>query len=213
MTEGQRTGYYVLLLMFAIASVIMIDNNQVPIPGPVLFVIVYALYSDWQLSKKTQNDHNSPLLSDAANKTNVGSDIASSASRSNEPNTRVLHAIAPTLPQKPYASILSPPSSLTAREVLDDEYDFWAQALSEFEGTDRHSGVWAKCFSLCNGDEARAKAMYLRLRVDTFMLASTAVVSVEAINKPASPTHNFKTEIDNGKSSDPTMSSEFWDKM
>lgn len=41
----------------------------------------------------------------------------------------------------------------------------WAQALAELEGGNRRSGLWAKVFADAQGNEAAAKANYLRDRV------------------------------------------------
>lgn len=42
--------------------------------------------------------------------------------------------------------------------------EFWAAALSEFEGTSRRPGLWARAFADAQGNEAVAKATYLRDR-------------------------------------------------
>jgi hypothetical protein len=55
-------------------------------------------------------------------------------------------------------------SSPTQNFISDDE-SLWAQAISEFEGEGRRVGLWAKSFSQANGNEAQAKAQYLKLRV------------------------------------------------
>jgi hypothetical protein len=47
---------------------------------------------------------------------------------------------------------------------LLDEEKAWEQALTEFESDERKKGVWAKAFSDSNGDEAKAKAQYLKIR-------------------------------------------------
>lgn len=41
----------------------------------------------------------------------------------------------------------------------------WAQALTEFEGSNRRAGLWARSFSQAGGNEATAKAAYLGSRV------------------------------------------------
>jgi hypothetical protein len=40
---------------------------------------------------------------------------------------------------------------------------FWEVASVEFENA-RNTAVWARCYSECDGDEAKAKAQYLRIR-------------------------------------------------
>lgn len=41
----------------------------------------------------------------------------------------------------------------------------WASALTEFEGKHRRAGLWAKSFAQAAGNEAQAKACYLKQRV------------------------------------------------
>ena len=60
------------------------------------------------------------------------------------------------------------PSPVAAVESADDE-QVWALALAEFDGPSRRAGLWAKCFAQSEGDESRAKAMYLRERAAEFM--------------------------------------------
>ena len=47
---------------------------------------------------------------------------------------------------------------------VDEE--FWAKALAEFEGDKRRPGLWARVFSDAQGDEAVAKANYLKHRAE-----------------------------------------------
>lgn len=46
----------------------------------------------------------------------------------------------------------------------DLEEHFWSQALTEFEGASRRQGLWARVFAEADGNEALAKARYLRER-------------------------------------------------
>lgn len=48
-------------------------------------------------------------------------------------------------------------------EASNDLY--WDDALKEFESSNRVGSLWAKCFSDANGDENKAKALYIKLRV------------------------------------------------
>ena len=48
---------------------------------------------------------------------------------------------------------------------MDDEA-FYAEVARELRDAPAIPGLWAKCFAESNGDEPKAKAMYLRLRVD-----------------------------------------------
>ncbi len=43
--------------------------------------------------------------------------------------------------------------------------ELWAQALTEFEGSDRRPGLWAKSFAEAQGNENLAKVKYLEQRV------------------------------------------------
>lgn len=49
-----------------------------------------------------------------------------------------------------------------AGEDIDEEW--WARALDEYESGCRRPGVWARAFAEADGDEAVAKARYLKLR-------------------------------------------------
>lgn len=46
------------------------------------------------------------------------------------------------------------------------EEDLWEAALKEVDGTQRRNGLWAKVFAQTNGDENKAKAAYISLRVE-----------------------------------------------
>jgi hypothetical protein len=66
---------------------------------------------------------------------------------------------------------LSPPkpqvdsvSVRLANSVVNDDA-LWAAALAELEEGQRHAATWARSFSAADGDEAKAKAAYLRERV------------------------------------------------
>jgi Protein of unknown function (DUF2569) len=50
----------------------------------------------------------------------------------------------------------------------------WEAALLEFESDSRRKGLWAKCFANANGDESRAKAMYLMERAGEISHVSAA---------------------------------------
>lgn len=52
-----------------------------------------------------------------------------------------------------------------AQEIVDPNEGMWAQALVEFESSDRRPGLWARSFSEARGDENLAKASYLGARV------------------------------------------------
>lgn len=67
-----------------------------------------------------------------------------------------------TPPNRQEATSMTKPMALSH---LETEEDFWAAALQEVEGPTRKAGLWAKAFALANGNEAEAKAAYLRERV------------------------------------------------
>jgi Protein of unknown function (DUF2569) len=55
------------------------------------------------------------------------------------------------------------------KNMLDDSNDdaIWTQALNEAnDAAQRQSSLWAKCFSLAEGDENKAKARYMTQRVE-----------------------------------------------
>jgi hypothetical protein len=47
-----------------------------------------------------------------------------------------------------------------------DDQAFYGQVAYELHEGPPIPGLWAKCYAECNGEESRAKAMYLRLRAD-----------------------------------------------
>jgi hypothetical protein len=42
----------------------------------------------------------------------------------------------------------------------------WSQAMQEAEGENRQVALWARCFAEADGDEAKAKARYIKQRVE-----------------------------------------------
>ena len=65
---------------------------------------------------------------------------------------------------------------------MDDE-PFYAQVAAEIESGALRTGLWAKAFSETGGDEATARALYIRLRVDQLIeevAAAAARVREEA---------------------------------
>lgn len=55
--------------------------------------------------------------------------------------------------------------------------ELWAKALSEFEGSSKRPGLWAIALAESNGNEAAAKAGYLRKRVIEMQDAPPALIS------------------------------------
>lgn len=54
----------------------------------------------------------------------------------------------------------------------------WANAMREVDSSDREPGLWAKCFAEADGDEAKAKAAYIRQRVSSPDLPQQPVPAV-----------------------------------
>lgn len=85
--------------------------------------------------------------------------------------------------------------------LMVDNDALWAAALAELEEGRRHTGTWARSFSAADGDEAKAKAVYLRERVhqmhdeDTTARQSAKAeeqaVIMEAENRLAAATKRF----------------------
>lgn len=69
----------------------------------------------------------------------------------------------PAEPQ-PRVTRLTPASHQEPSVTLEE--DLWACALREFESSERREGLWAKAFAQSGGNEAAAKAQYLRERVE-----------------------------------------------
>ena len=92
---------------------------------------------------------------------------------------RVSHEsrIAPTPDESPPMATARSPiversedhSTAMQPKVIVNEEELWATALSEFEGDHRRKGLWAKCFSVANGNESQAKATYLRERTNELL--------------------------------------------
>lgn len=74
----------------------------------------------------------------------------------------------------------------TAISSDEAETDYWEIASDECEGENRKKGLWAKCFSEADGDENKAKAKYLKLRV--IELKSGNKDETQVIQNQAKPT-------------------------
>lgn len=60
---------------------------------------------------------------------------------------------------------------ISATVPTADEESYWAAAMAEVESGQRRPGVWAKAFAEADGDEAKAKAAYLKVRVQQMSLS------------------------------------------
>lgn len=58
--------------------------------------------------------------------------------------------------------------------------EFWSAALTEFDSASRRPGLWARAFSEAQGNEAVAKASYLRSRASELELEHHARLAVNA---------------------------------
>ena len=93
--------------------------------------------------------------------------------RSKPQLTRIAHVPSEASAQPP-ASVLVPtiiaiprtpePTSSASARSEGPEEQFWSAAFNEFESSSRRTGLWAMAFSETQGNEAVAKATYLRLR-------------------------------------------------
>lgn len=66
----------------------------------------------------------------------------------------------------------------TANSFNEGETDYWEMASDEWEGGNRKKGLWAKCFSESDGDENKAKAKYLKLRVIELKSGNTDEIKI-----------------------------------
>lgn len=67
--------------------------------------------------------------------------------------------------------------------------EVWESALKELDSNKRNEGLWAKCFAECNGDEGKARAMYLkeavgRLNSKASISEPLRVSNVTIVRKP-----------------------------
>lgn len=98
---------------------------------------------------------------------------------------------------------LAPPQAIKSNESDDcsSDEDLWKLALEEFEGPTRRQGLWAKAYAAADGDESRAKANYLSLRVSSLARekASTQYEVDQAEAESGAPTQIAGIEEDNSK--------------
>jgi hypothetical protein len=100
-------------------------------------------------------------------------------------------------PLKPQADLVPVQPAV----LMVDDDALWAAALAELEEGRRHAATWARSFSAADGDEAKAKAAYLRERVHQMYEEATAAkqaaeeeqraVILEAENRVAAAKKKF----------------------
>ncbi len=76
---------------------------------------------------------------------------------------------APSTFAVPAATPLQPAAQVAeadAREASVAAEQFWSAALAEYDSSSRRPGLWARAFAEAQGNEAVAKANYLRYRAD-----------------------------------------------
>lgn len=66
-----------------------------------------------------------------------------------------------------------------------DEEEFWREASLELSSGNRKEGLWAKCFAEADGDENRAKAIYLKERVEQFKISTPKLNQVGKSTNPS----------------------------
>lgn len=82
----------------------------------------------------------------------------------------------------------------STKPVLPSDEKLWEIALEELEGDLRKKGLWAKCFSDSGGDENKAKASYLKMRVAEL---KTIGVDLEPLIKKEEPKIFTSSSIQN----------------
>lgn len=65
----------------------------------------------------------------------------------------------------------------------NDEEIIWSQVANELSTNIRNEGLWARCFAEADGDEGKAKAMYLKKRVEQEKLKNLQQGKVELQRK------------------------------
>lgn len=86
-------------------------------------------------------------------------------------------------------------SEISKDDVVLDEA-LWEQAAKELRSSLRKEGLWAKCFALANGDDSKASAEYLKIRVAQLetsdceakgLLDSVKKLNADQVNQLGSP--------------------------
>lgn len=64
----------------------------------------------------------------------------------------------------PYLQVMQKTEQTPVRITASNSEEIWARALAEFESDNRRAGLWAQMYAEADGDEATAKARYLKTR-------------------------------------------------
>lgn len=70
-----------------------------------------------------------------------------------------------TIRSKISSNINFSPETKPAKNKSQISDRFWEQSIVEFD-TNRNQGLWARCFTENDGNENKAKSMYLRIRAE-----------------------------------------------
>ncbi len=88
--------------------------------------------------------------------------------------------------------------------MVNDE-SLYLEATKEFESDDRNSALWAKCMSICEGDEQKAKYKYINERVKTITLNNK-----KAAHQGAEHIREGKSFIYNLSSGNYSLAQTYW---
>ncbi len=124
----------------------------VPVVG--LGLALYCLFA------RTRGDHSQPTAGVA--RVNPANEVAAAA---NLLTTVPEHHSQSSSPQANPTEAPAPLISLHSPSYAEQDEQLWAAALAELEQQRRRPGLWARAFSEAMGDEAKASAIYLALRV------------------------------------------------
>jgi len=85
----------------------------------------------------------------------------------------------------------APPTSLSCPTSISDE-SLFEQAMNEVQSGTTRPGLWAKAFSLAQGEESKSKALYIQYRVEQLQGER------EAAKEPATLATQERVQIKNG---------------
>ena len=83
----------------------------------------------------------------------------------------------------------------------NQDTELYSLVATEMEGSDYNKGLWAKCFAECEGDGNKAKALYLKERIEQLKEQSFPLHHVNSTNspdsdKPAEEQHEYAALVD-----------------